>query len=69
MTTETINVPEIHCGHCQASIEGALNPIEGVESATVDIAARTVTVSYDESAVPRQRLVAAIEEQGYDVPA
>jgi copper chaperone len=68
MLTETIVVPEVHCDHCKTSIEGALAPIGGVERAAVDIAARTVTVSYDETSVDRARLVEAIEEQGYEVP-
>ena len=69
MTTETISVPEIHCEHCQTSIEGALRPLEGVRDATVDIEQRTVEVTYDESVVGRGQLVAAIEDQGYEVPA
>ena len=69
MTTETISVPEIHCGHCKSSIEGALAPLEGVAEAVVDIDARSVTVSYDADAVSRDALVAAIEDQGYAVPA
>jgi copper chaperone len=69
MVTETILVPEIHCEHCRTSIEGALGPIEGVERAAVDIAAKTVTVTYDEASVDRARLVEAIAEQGYEVPA
>ena len=69
MTTETISVPEIHCGHCKSSIEGALAPLNGVADATVDIDARTVTVSYDDQAVSRDQLVAAIEDQGYEVRA
>jgi copper chaperone len=68
MATETLSVPEIHCDHCKTSIEGALASIGGVEGATVDIPARTVTVTYDAS-VDRGDLVAAIEEQGYEVPA
>jgi copper chaperone len=68
MMTETISVPEIHCDHCKVSIEGALEPIAGVERATVDIPARAVTVTYDEASVGRDRLVAAIEQQGYEVP-
>jgi copper chaperone len=67
MVTETISVPEIHCDHCKASIEGALAAIGGVERATVDIPARTVTVRYDAS-VDRGDLVEAIEQQGYEVP-
>ena len=69
MTTMTISVPEIHCDHCKHSIEGALAPLPGVASAQVDISARTVTVEVDERVTDRGRLVAAIENQGYDVPA
>ena len=69
MRTETISLPEIHCDHCQTSIEGALRPLKGVEQADVDVAAQTVTLTYDESIVSRDNLVRAIEEQGYEVPA
>lgn len=68
MTTDTITVPEIHCGHCKSSIEGALQPMDGVGEATVDVEATTVTVTYDPSATSREAIVAAIEEQGYEVP-
>ncbi|MDP8931136.1 MAG: cation transporter [Actinomycetota bacterium] len=69
MTTETILVPEIHCDHCKTSIEDALRPIGGVASSTVDVGAKTVTVEYDDAAVSRDVIVAAIEDQGYVVPA
>jgi len=69
MTTLTISVPEIHCDHCRHSIEGALTPLPGVRAARVDVDARTVTVEVDEARTDRARLVAAIQEQGYDVPA
>jgi copper chaperone len=65
----TISVPGIHCDHCKHSIEGALAPLPGVSSARVDIDARTVTVEVDQSRVDRAQLVAAIEDQGYEVPA
>jgi copper chaperone len=69
VTTETIAVPDIHCDHCKTSIEGALALIDGVTDAWVDVNAGTVTVDYDERAIERAGLVAAIEEQGYEVPA
>ena len=69
MTTERISVPEIHCDHCKHSIEGALNPLEGVSEATVDIPARQVTIAYDAAVVSRDALIQAIEDQGYEVPA
>ncbi len=69
MTTDTISVPEIHCGHCKSSIEGALQPLAGVASAEVDVDATNVTVTFDETTVSREQLVSAIEDQGYEVPA
>jgi copper chaperone len=69
VTTETIEVPEIHCDHCKRAIEGALGPLAGVRQATVNIPTRQVTVTYDEAVVSREALVEAIEEQGYEVPA
>ncbi len=67
-TTDTISVPEIHCGHCKASIEGALQPMDGVASATVDVEGRTVGVVYDPEVVTRDTLLDTIEELGYEVP-
>lgn len=68
MTTETIEVPEVHCGHCVTSIENALAPLAGVEAAAVDLDSRSVTVTYDDTLIIRPTIVAAIEEQGYEVP-
>jgi copper chaperone len=68
MPSETIVVPEIHCDHCKTSIEGALRALDGVADATVDIAAHQVVVRYDSERIDHTALVAAIEEQGYDVP-
>jgi copper chaperone len=66
VTTTVISVPEVHCGHCVSSIEGALVPMDGVSSATVSLEQTTVTVEHDDS-VSRDALVAEIEAQGYEV--
>jgi len=66
MTMLTLSVPDISCGHCKSSIEGALAPMPGVSSAVVSIDEKTVEVSFDEPAT-LPAIVAAIEEQGYDV--
>lgn len=63
----TLSVPEVHCGHCKSSIEGALSQLNGVSRAEVDLDARTVTVDYDESEVERDTVVATINSIGYDV--
>ena len=67
MTTITLSVPDISCAHCKTSIEGAVSPLAGVDSAEVEIDARTVEVKYDESAVDLDAIIAAIDEQGYEV--
>lgn len=66
MITTTLNVPEVHCGHCVSSIEGALKPMDGVNDATVSLEQTNVTVDHDES-ITADQLRAAIEEQGYEV--
>jgi copper chaperone CopZ len=68
MTAVTIFVPEISCDTCKNAIEGALRPLPGVREASVDVAARQVRVDFDESAITRDTLTAAIVEQGYEVP-
>ena len=40
----TYSVPAIHCDGCAGTIEEALEPVEGVLSATVDLGAKTVRV-------------------------
>jgi copper chaperone len=67
MTSTTLSVPEIHCGHCKSAIEGAVGPLEGVHTVEVDVDGRLVRVEHDE-AVTVRALVDVIEDQGYDVP-
>ena len=66
MTTVTLNVPDISCGHCKMSIEGAVSELEGVEKVEVTIDARTVDIAHDEN-VALDAIVEAIEGQGYEV--
>jgi len=64
MTTRTFDVPGISCGHCKAAIEGALDGLDGVESATVDVDAKHVVV---EGTVSDETVTAAIDDAGYEV--
>lgn len=68
MSTTTLSVPGIHCDHCKSSIEGALGDLDGVRSAEVSVADRTVAVDYDEAVVGLDAVRDAIVEQGYDLP-
>jgi copper ion binding protein len=67
MTTETLSVPDISCDHCQRTIEAALGRLPGVRAATVDVAAKTVQLTYDEAAVDPATIRTALADEGYEV--
>lgn len=67
MTDITLSVPDISCGHCKSSIEGALVPLDGVARAEVDISKRSVEVSFDDGKLDLDTIIQAIDDQGYEV--
>ncbi len=67
MSQITLSVPDISCGHCKSSIEGAVNPLDGVETAVVAIDDRNVAIEYDGADTTLEAIVTAIDEQGYEV--
>ncbi|MDH3730409.1 MAG: copper ion binding protein [Acidimicrobiia bacterium] len=67
MIDATYRVPEVHCDHCKSSIEGAVGALDGVAAVEVKIGERQVDVSFDESTLAGDTIIAAIEEQGYQV--
>jgi copper chaperone len=69
MTEKTLRVPDMHCGHCKAAVEGGLHKLSGVRRASADVETGTVEVSYDEGTVSTADLEDAIEEAGYTVAA
>jgi copper chaperone CopZ len=69
MATLTVVAPDIHCDGCARSIERSLGKLAGVDSVSVDVAARSVTVTYDERAVGRERIVARLDAAGFPVVA
>ena len=67
MATNVLNVPDISCGHCQATITDALTPLEGVQAVNVDIPTRKVTVEYDPTIVGIDRMKEVLAEEDYPV--
>ncbi len=67
MSNLTLNVPDISCGHCKTSIEGAVGELAGVDKVEVTIDARTVDVAFDDATVDQVAIVDAIEGVGYEV--
>ena len=50
MTSKTVNVPGISCGHCVATIEREVGELAGVSSVKADQSSRDVTISWDPDA-------------------
>jgi copper chaperone len=63
----TLSVPDISCGHCKSSIEGAVASMDGVARAEVSVSKRTVDVEYDPAQVDLAAIVSAIDDQGFEV--
>lgn len=67
MATATVNVEGMSCAHCKASVEKGLNNLSGVNEVSVDLDGKSVTVSYDDSAVDLTSIKKVIEQEGYTV--
>lgn len=65
MTTQTYSVDGMSCQHCVNAVTGEVTKVPGVQDVSVDLGAKTVTVtgeSVDDAAIR-----AAIDEAGYTV--
>lgn len=65
MSTITLNVPGMTCGHCEAAVKTEVSALTGVDAVDVDLDTKIVTVTGDE--LDRTAIVNAIDEAGYDV--
>ena len=63
---ETIHltIDGMTCDHCVRAVTEALTGVEGVAEATVDLDAKSATISGD--GVDVAAMVAAVEEEGYE---
>jgi copper chaperone len=67
MTDQILSVPDVSCDHCKMTIEQALAQMPGVGAAHVDIPAKTVALSFDESSVSLDEIADALAGVGYEV--
>jgi copper chaperone len=63
--TKTLNVPDMSCGHCELSVQEALDELDGVRGSKADHTNGTVEVTYEEGRVTDKQFREAIEEVGY----
>lgn len=63
--TTTLKIQGMSCGHCVQTVKAALEGVEGVRSADVDLQAGLATVEYDPARADTRQLVGAVMDEGY----
>jgi len=66
MTQETIKVEGMSCMHCQLRVKKAVEAVEGVQRADVNLQTKQVVVDYEEGKVNLEKVKAAVREAGYE---
>lgn len=67
MTTQTIEIGGMTCGHCLRMVQQALNAVEGVTLNDLRIGKATVT--FDEATLSADAVAEAVRDAGYEVLA
>ncbi|WP_333894427.1 heavy-metal-associated domain-containing protein [Mycolicibacterium gadium] len=66
MSTTTVTVTGMSCGHCATSVREEITEIPGVRSVDVDLASGSVTIDSD-SALEADAIKTAVEDAGYQL--
>jgi copper chaperone len=69
MEKTVLKVNGMSCNHCVKAVTKAVEALDGIDSVSVDLDAKTVTVAYDTEKTPLDRIKLEIEDQGYEVVA
>ena len=67
MEKKTIAILGMMCAGCSARVEQKLNTLEGVETASVNLSARTALVEYDPKRISLEQMQEALGAIGYDM--
>ena len=62
---ERYHISGMTCSACSAHVEKAVNKLEGVEKASVNLLAETMEISYEEGRLGREEIEEAVENAGY----
>ena len=65
MASLSLKIAGMHCGHCVATVEQALQKVTGVYGASVDLEHGSAEVDYDDKRAQPDALVSAVTDAGY----
>ncbi len=66
VTQETIKVEGMSCMHCKLRVKKAVEAVEGVQRADVNLQTKEVVFDYEEGKVNLEKVKDAIREAGYE---
>jgi copper ion binding protein len=66
MSTVTVTVAGMTCGHCASSVCEEVGSIPGVTAVDVDLASGKVTIDSEQGVEP-EAIKGAVEEAGYEL--
>ena len=67
MEKKTIAILGMMCAGCSARVEQKLNSLDGIETAAVNLPARTALVEYDPQRISLERMKDELGKIGYDM--
>ncbi len=65
MREEKYDISGMHCAACSASVEKVTRKLAGVERSDVNLTTGVMTISYDETQVQPEQIVAKVEKAGF----
>ena len=65
ITTTVLHAPDIMCGGCAASIQKAFADVDGIGGVDIDVDAKRVTITHDDSLVTVDHLVIRLDHSGF----
>ena len=67
---QSFTITGMSCAACSAHVERAVNALPGIQSASVNLLANSMTAEFDEAALSVEQICQAVEQAGYGaVPA
>ena len=64
---EQFSVKGMTCGNCVKHVQKALQGLQGISQAEVDLHLQQATVEYDPQAITYEHMAMALKEAGYDL--
>lgn len=69
MARTKLSITGMTCDHCVNTVKDALEDVQGVRSARVDLDSGSATVDYDDALADPREITTAVADAGYQASA